>query len=208
MPSIPEFLIYFSLALGYSFIGSMPPATGNILTIQLSITKGIKSALLFAFGEVIFEFIYGYLAWRISDFIADKNQYDLHLKLIAIPVFLIMSAYFFFNKKNMETEPDVKLQKSFSYGLLIGLLNPLAIPFWVYNISLFFSNGWVQKDSSYYWFFLAGIPTGSFLLLMVYAFLGKGIKSILKFRIEILNRIIAMAFLLLAIIQTILLVTD
>ncbi|HWZ22836.1 MAG TPA: LysE family transporter [Cytophagaceae bacterium] len=203
--NIPDFIIYFSLALTYSFFGSMPPATGNLLTIQLSITRGLKAALIFALGEVIIEFIYGYVAWLISDFITEKTNYDFHLKVIAIPIFLIMALYFFISKKPIEKETEIKQNRNFIYGLLIGVLNPLAIPFWVVNISYFFSNDWIKKDSSDFWFFIAGIPVGSFLLLFVYALLGKKIYSILKFRIELLNRVIAIIFILLAVLQTILL---
>ncbi len=202
--AIPEFLLYFFIAVGYSFIGSMPPATGNLLTIQLSITKGLKAALLFALGEVIIEFIYGYISWEISCFISDKNKYDLHLNIISIPVFLVMAFYFLFNKQLIKQEPEIKVTRNFSYGLLIGVLNPLAIPFWIYNISLFFSTDLLKKDSPNFWYFLAGIPIGSFLLLYIYALLGKKMHSILKFRIEVLNRIIAIAFFLLAIIQFVL----
>ena len=183
----------------------MPPATGNLLTIQLSITRGLKAALIFALGEVIIEFIYGYVAWLISDFITEKTNYDFHLKVIAIPIFLIMALYFFISKKPIEKETEIKQNRNFIYGLLIGVLNPLAIPFWVVNISYFFSNDWIKKDSSDFWFFIAGIPVGSFLLLFVYALLGKKIYSILKFRIELLNRVIAIIFILLAVLQTILL---
>ena len=200
---IPEIIVFFSLAAGYSFVGSMPPAPGNLITIQLSITKGIRAALLFAFGEVIFEFIFGYISWEIASFIADKNKYNLHLSAIAIPVFLIMAFYFLFNKKSEKQATQLKNTKSFYYGLLIGLLNPLAIPFWVYTISLFFSNGQIEKESPYYWYFLAGIPIGSFALLALYALLGEKIQSIMKFRIELLNRIIAILFFLMALLQTI-----
>ena len=203
--NLPDFIAYFFLALGYSFFGSMPPATGNLLTIQLSISRGLKAALVFALGEILFEFIYGYIAWIISDFITDSTQYDFHLNIIAIPIFLILSIYFFLNKKPVENETEIKLNKNFSYGLLIGFLNPLAIPFWVVNISYFFSNGWLKKDSPDFWFFIVGIPVGSFLLLFCYALLGKKIYSILKFKIEILNKAIAIVFFLLAVIQTILL---
>ena len=203
--AIPELVLYFFIALGYSFIGSMPPAPGNLLTIQISIIKGLKSALLFAFGEVILEFIYGYFAWKIAFFIADKNQYDLHLNIIAIPIFIGLAIYFFFNKAIVNKDPSIKMERNFAYGLFIGVLNPLAIPFWVYNISLLFSTGVLKKETSNYWYFLAGIPIGSFLLLMIYASLGKFMHSILAFKIELLNRIIAFAFSILAIAQTVLL---
>ncbi len=202
--AIPDFVIYFSLALGYSFFGSMPPATGNLITIQLSITRGLKAALIFAFGEVILELIYGYIAWVISDFISDKNNYDLHLNIIAIPIFLILGIYFLLNRKPVKEETELKTYKNFTYGLFIGLLNPLAIPFWVVNISYFFSNGWIKKDSPDLWFFIAGIPIGSFLLLMIYALLGTKIYSIFKFRIELLNRTIGVIFLLMGVIQAVL----
>jgi hypothetical protein len=73
----------------------------------------------------------------------------------------------------------------------------------IFYFSYFYSNGWIKQDSPYLYFLLAGIPLGSFLLLTTYAVLGKKIATILKFRIELLNRSIAFVFLLMALLQTI-----
>jgi threonine/homoserine/homoserine lactone efflux protein len=203
--AVPDPIFYFLLALGYSFLGSIPPAPGNLITIQLSISRGLKAALLFVLGEIILELIFGYIAWIISIYIADKTKYDLPLNIIAVPIFLALGIYFFLNKKTVKRKTELKSNKNFSYGLLIGLLNPLAIPFWVVNISYFFSNGWLKKESPDLWFFIMGIPIGSFLLLFFYAFLAKKIDSIFKFRIEFLNRTIGAVFILMGVLQLILL---
>jgi threonine/homoserine/homoserine lactone efflux protein len=205
---IPDFIIYFFLAVAFSFFGSIPPATGNLITIQTSITKGVKAALIFALGEVIIELLYGYISLEISNIIAQVEGDDFYLKIIVIPIFAALSAYYFLNKKGVEKETKINYKTNFYYGLLIGLLNPLAIPYWIFYFSYFYSNGWIKQDSPYLYFLLAGIPVGSFLLLTTYALLGKKIASVLKFRIEILNRSIAFIFLLMAFLQTIQLLID
>jgi threonine/homoserine/homoserine lactone efflux protein len=205
---LPDFIAYFFLAVAFSFFGSVPPATGNLITIQTSITKGIKAALIFALGEVIIELIYGYISLEISNLIAQVEGDDFYLKIIVIPIFAALSAYYFLNKKTVEKEARINYKTSFYYGLLIGLLNPLAIPYWIFYFSYFYSNGWIKQDSPYLYFLLVGIPVGSFLLLTTYAVLGKKIATVLKFRIELLNKSIAFVFLLMALLQTIQLLID
>jgi threonine/homoserine/homoserine lactone efflux protein len=204
---MPDYITYFALAVAFSFFGSIPPATGNLITIQISITKGIKTALIFALGEVMMEFGYGYLSLKISDLIAQIEGKDFYLKLIVIPVFLVLAIYYFLNKQKVTEEPTINYKANFAYGLLIGLLNPLAIPYWIFYFSLFFSNNWITKEGPQ-WALLAGIPVGSFLLLTVYALLGKKISGLFKFRIELLNRSIAIIFLLMAVLQSIQLLTE
>jgi threonine/homoserine/homoserine lactone efflux protein len=205
---LPDFITYFFLAVAFSFFGSIPPATGNLITIQTSITKGIKASLIFALGEVIIELIYGYISLEISNLIAQVEGDDFYLKIIVIPIFAALSAYYFLNKKTVEKEARINYKTNFYYGLLIGLLNPLAIPYWIFYFSYFYSNGWIKQDSPYLYFLLAGIPVGSFLLLTTYAALGKKIVTVLKFRIELLNKSIAFVFLLMALLQTIQLLID
>lgn len=199
MFSLPSHISYFLLAVAFSFFGSIPPATGNLITVQVAVTKSIRAALIFALGEVILEFIYGYFALKISDFIAETKANERYLNMAVVPVFLSLSVYYFLNKKKINQEElRVNYKASFLYGLLIGLLNPLALPYWIFYFSYFYSNGWIEQNNPAQWALLAGIPAGSFLLLTVYAFLGKKIMTLFKLRIEALNRSIALIFLLLA----------
>jgi threonine/homoserine/homoserine lactone efflux protein len=202
---LPDFFTYFFLASVFSFFGSMPPASGNLITIQLSLTKGLRVALLFALGEVLVEALYGIIALKISDWITHKTGLDFYLRIIIIPIFIGLSIFYFLNKKGAEKETSLKNKTSFLYGILIGFLNPLAIPYWIFYFSYFYSNKWIKQESPYVWALIAGIPVGSFLLLLLYSLAGKKISSVIQFKIELLNRSIAFVFLLIAVIQIILL---
>ncbi len=205
---MPDYISYFLLAVAFSFFGSIPPATGNLVTIQISITKSIKAALIFALGEVIIELFYGYISLKISDFIAQTEGKDFYLKIAVIPIFTALSIFYFLSKKRVKEETEINYKTNFVYGLMIGLLNPLAIPYWIFYFSYFYSNGWIKNDSPHQWALLAGIPVGSFLLLSLYSFLGKKIFTLFSFRIELLNRSIAVVFLAMALLQTIQLLID
>ncbi|HVD97249.1 MAG TPA: LysE family transporter [Cytophagaceae bacterium] len=195
---MPDYIIYFFIAAAFSYIGSVMPASGNLITIQISLSKGLKAALLFALGEVIMECIYGYVSLKISDLIAQNALNEKYLNMIVVPVFLSLAVYYFFNKKKVEEQPEKNYRANFLYGLLIGFLNPLAIPFWVFYFSYFYSNNWVVENSPYEWALVAGIPVGSFTLLLTYSLLARKVSRLFQFRIELFNKGIAVVFFLLA----------
>ena len=54
----------------------------------------------------------------------------------------------------------------FRRGLLISILNPLAIPFWIGVTAFLQYEGWIDLDNSNMYIYVAGISTGTFLLLL------------------------------------------
>jgi len=57
-------------------------------------------------------------------------------------------------------------------GVLIGLTNPLAIPFWLAVTAYLQSMDWLSLPANSYLIYLAGISSGKFLLLMLLTVFG------------------------------------
>src|SRR6187402_1504484 len=81
---------HFFLGFIVSFIGSIPPASINLLVIKVASTKGLKKALAFSGGAVFIEFVYSFIAILCSGYMLDHMPIGQLIELIAIPVFLLL----------------------------------------------------------------------------------------------------------------------
>ena len=97
-------------------------------------------------------------------------------KWIAIGLFLVLGLVFWLRKPVAdEAEKKVRKGGSFMQGLLVSMLNPQAIPFWIFVLTFL--------ESSYSWsitsmlplqeviVFLLGVALGKFAALAVFAVL-------------------------------------
>ena len=63
-------------------------------------------------------------------------------------------------------------------GILMGILNPLAIPYWVGITAYLRSQGWINLSTSTgLHLYLCGIVVGAFLLLALLAYLSKKVMQ-------------------------------
>jgi len=200
-------IVAFShLLLGFivSFIGSIPPASINLLVIKIASTKGIKKALAFAAGAVFVEFVYSFIAILFSKYLLENQSINQTIQLVAIPVFLLLGCLSLFKRSKPEDVTEIEKGNEFVNGLFMGLINPLQIPFWMGYSSYFISIGWLKEDFLLITIFVIGIVLGTFLLLFIFAFYSKkwfyeNNKS--NWNGNMINKIIGWIFITLAIVQ-------
>ena len=75
-----------------------------------------------------------------------------------------------------------KFQESgFRRGIILSILNPLAMPFWIAVTAYLSVQGWiVLPDNSHLHSYLFGISLGAFALLILVAYLAKRMVLLLK----------------------------
>lgn len=200
---------HFFLGFVVSFLGTIPPAGINLVTIKIAATKGVRKAIEFAIGAVIIEFFYSYIAILFSNYLTYNKPLTQLIQLIAIPIFLLLSFLYFRQKSAAENnlneveESSVKEKNTFVQGLAIGIMNIIQIPFWLAYGTYFISIHWLETDAPYLLVFVAGICCGSFALLTLAAYYSKKWFSEAGWaNPKTFNKILAGIFLLLALIQT------
>ena len=121
----------FFLAFGISYLGSIPPGVLNLTVIDISMRRAMKHAFLFALAAALIEFIQGFIALQFSDYLAVHSEVEFYIQLFVIPVFIGLGIAYLL-KKNPPSH-DVKEDNSntFIKGMLLSVVNPLAIPFWL-----------------------------------------------------------------------------
>jgi len=169
------------IAFVVSYIGSIPPGTINVSVMQLSILKKHRAAIFFAFAASLTEFIYAGITVQFHIFLnthpAISNYFKIvtSLALIALGLWNILS-----NKTTSSIEIDTKLsgRHGFLRGLVLGILNPMTVPFWL-AITTYLENDKLINVSAFgFWAYLIGLSTGTFCLLLTVDALGKRFTKI------------------------------
>ncbi len=199
---------HFLIGMVVSFIGSIPLGSVNLSVLQTTLDRGIKAGLIFALGATIVELVYSYIAIKFSAYLLANRDVELYIQLVAIPTFVILSLYSFNKKSRPADKPKVAGNKksNFFKGVLIGLVNPLQIPFWVAYGTYMLSNNWIKNDSALLNFFVLGIICGTSLLLTLVVLGGNKLDKQFNLTRYNMDKAIGILFMGLAVFQTVKLV--
>lgn len=168
----------FLVGLVFSFLGSIPPGTLNILVLQLGLENKIRTALRFALAVAIVEYPYAWIAVEFEDWITssplvlDNFQLTGATVMTAIGVFSLWAA-------RKPSEFSVRFQQSgFRRGLILSILNPQAIPFWIAVTAYLKIEGWIDLTTplrlhSY----VFGTSVGVMILLTILAVMARRVSS-------------------------------
>ncbi len=139
----------FIVGAAMSFLGSLPPGTLNVLVLQMGLERKVKQAMRFALAVAIVEYPYAWIAVKFEHYITSAPQLVKYfhltgaLVMITIGIFNLISA-------QKPTELTVKFQESgFVKGLILSLLNPQAIPFWVAVTAYLKIQHWIELSTPF-----------------------------------------------------------
>jgi len=180
-------VINFFVALFFSFIGSIPPATINLLAVQLGFEDKFKIAVRLAIGASIIEYFYAWIAVKFEAVIVSMPVIANNFLLITGIVMLTLGIITLRVANKPSTRSKAFNDSGFRRGVILGILNPLAIPYWI---------GWTASLESQHWIdlstipllhsYLLGVLLGGLLLLISVAYLSK--KLISRFQHSVLLR--------------------
>ena len=108
--------------------------------------------------------------------------------------------YLFFQNDNVEQKKKEGIS-SFGKGIMLSLINPLAIPFWVAWGTVAHANGWLILKNVPITIFVLGISISSFVTLMLFAFFAKLVAAKMQKLNRWMNEIIGIVLLLLGFYQ-------
>ncbi len=171
-------LLNFFVAFFFSFIGTIPPGTLNINILQLGLEAKIGLAWRFAIAAALVEYPYAWIAVRFENLITSSPLILENIQLITAVVMTVLGILTLWSARRPSTFSKSFYQSGFRRGLLLGILNPLALPFWVGTIAYLNGQGWINLTTSpRLHAFLAGVSLGALALLMILAYLAKGVVS-------------------------------
>ncbi len=171
-----EAILSFAIAFAFSFIGTLPPGTINLTIIQLGLEKKAGVALRLALAAALVEYPYAWLAIEFQELITSSPAITDNFELISA---VVMTSFGVLNlwsqSRTNQSAMAKKFQESgFRRGLILGILNPLALPFWVAMTAYIKSQGWTDlSTNTELHAYLVGVSAGGFALLTIFTFLAR-----------------------------------
>lgn len=153
-----------------SFVGSIPPGTLNLLVLQLGLENKFRAALRFALAVAIVEYPYAWIAVAFEGWVTSSPLVQDNFKLLAAAVMVILGLLGLWTAR-APSSATVKLQESgFVRGLILSLLNPQAIPWWIGMTAYLKAQGWIFLDTPFRLHaYVLGTSVGALVLLTLVA---------------------------------------
>ncbi|MBV6641885.1 MAG: LysE family transporter [Cyclobacteriaceae bacterium] len=174
-------MLVFLVAFIVSYMGSIPPGTINISTMQLAIQGKRRAAVFLSLAASLVEFIYAGITVRFQLILSESDWFTDHFYIItAIPMVVLGVANLWTSSdsKSFLTKVKATGRSGFKRGLVLGLLNPLTLPYWLTVTAYLQTHKLISLDGALFWYYLIGISVGTFLLLITIILLGKKFSNI------------------------------
>jgi threonine/homoserine/homoserine lactone efflux protein len=168
----------FFVAFLFSFIGTIPPGSLNLIILQLGFQKKVNIAWRFALAACLVEYPYAWLAVKFEALITSSPLIVRHAELIAAIIMSSLGAFNLISAKNPSKFSEKFNQSGFRRGLVLSVLNPLILPFWVGTTAYLKGMKWIDLSSNARLHaYLIGISMGTLALCVLIIYLAKRIVS-------------------------------
>jgi threonine/homoserine/homoserine lactone efflux protein len=187
------FLTFF-IGLIANFVGYVPPGNINLSLVQIAINRGVKQALQFIIAFSCVEFFFTYFIMNAADWLSQQLNLSTIIDWVMVVLFGIMGAITWIHRKKVpETKKDSD-RDSIKYGILLGFLNPVQIPFWMITGTYLITHEWIETGRLASIIFSLGSAAGAFLCLFIYAKSARYVQSKLDISNKAINTGIAVLF--------------
>lgn len=173
-----EVLFTFAVAFFLSFIGTIPPGTLNLTIIQLGLNHRINIAWRMAIAAALIEYPYAWLAIEFQELITKSSIITSNFKLLTGIVMILLGAFSLWSSRKPSKLSHRFQESGFRKGIVLGLLNPLAVPFWMAMTAYSKSHGWIDLSTRVeVHAYLLGVSAGTLVLFMLLAYLARMVVS-------------------------------
>lgn len=160
-----------------SFLGGVAFGPINLSVVDITLKKNRRSAISFCAAAASVEIIQAFIAVMFGKLISRKIEEFPELKLLVIVFFVILGLYFILKEDKPTAELSTKKNSSnFVNGFIVAILNPQAIPYWIFVLAYLKSANVLYLNSWYFVLFLVGVSLGKFLILNLYSRLSEFIN--------------------------------
>lgn len=193
------FLTFF-LGISCNAIGYIPPGNINLSAVQITLNKGLKQAYYFivAFSSVEILFTFGVM--RFVQWLSNTINLTQYIDMAMILVFSVLGIITWRSRKQMPNTEQSNTD-SIRYGLLLGAVNPMQIPFWLFVGTYLMSHDWVQDGFVSLAIFSVGSGIGAGIVLYGFARFAQYIQDRFTLSSYVVNKSIAILFFALSIIH-------
>ncbi|SDM63586.1 lysine transporter LysE [Pedobacter antarcticus] len=186
------FLTFF-LGVILNSLGYIPPGNINLTVVQLTITRGIKQALYFIAAFSVIEVLFTFGVMRFVQWLSSEIEFGNYIDGVMIALFLVLGITTWRSRKEMP-KTDYSNKDSIRYGMLLGVLNPMQIPFWLFVGTYLISHEWIDIGYVSLSVFSVGSGIGAGLALYGFARFAQYIQTKFTLTTYVVNKAIAGLF--------------
>ncbi|MEJ7560847.1 MAG: LysE family transporter [Pedobacter sp.] len=138
-------MLFLTLFLGVilNLIGYIPPGNINLTVVQITITRGIKQALYFIVAFASVEVLFTFGVMRFVQWLSSEIKLGDIIDVVMILMFGVLGVITWRSRKEMP-KADYSKKDSIRYGLLLGVINPMQIPYWLFVGTYLISHEWIS----------------------------------------------------------------
>lgn len=186
------FLTFF-IGIFANFIGYIPPGNINLTLVQITINRGIKQALMFIISFSCVEFFFTYFIMHAAKWLSGQVKLDTIIDWVMVVLFGALGTITWIHRKK-PPETNYSEHESIKYGILLGFLNPMQVPFWMITGTYLITHEWILVGKLALVIFSAGAAAGAFIALFLYAKFAAYIQSKFALSTKFINTGIAILF--------------
>ncbi len=171
-------------------MGSMTPGTINLSVLRTGLEFRPHVGIRMAFAAAIVEYGYAWIAVVFEDIITSTPIVIRYFHLIAAMVMLILGIITITSATTSSFAADKFNRSGFRRGILLGILNPLAMPYWIGITAYLKSQQWITISSTWELHaYLLGVSGGVFSLLLLVTFAARQLSLLLTRHATLLKKI-------------------
>jgi threonine/homoserine/homoserine lactone efflux protein len=190
-------VLTFFLGLLANFIGYVPPGNVNLTLVRITINRGFKEALRFITAFSVVEFFFTFFIMNAAKWLSAQVHLDVVIDWVMFALFFTLGTITWLNR-NKPPETKYANHASIKYGLLLGFINPMQVPFWMICGTYLITHEWILDGTLALIIFSLGSAGGSFLCLFLYAKLALYTQNKFALSTKMINTAVAILFFALA----------
>jgi threonine/homoserine/homoserine lactone efflux protein len=194
----------FLSAFFISFTGSLPVGTLNVSVADLSINMGGAAALQFGIGAMLVEVVVVRIALVTVRKLEGLHRLLWFFKILTCAIILLVAAFSLEAAWHMR-KPGVAIpfagHMPFVSGLLLSLINPLHLPFWMGWTAVLKTRKILTDSKKDYNLFVMAIGCGTSLAFLTYGVTGTLLIMFLRMNQNLFNWMVGLVLLVTGLVQ-------
>ncbi|WP_158827231.1 LysE family transporter [Mucilaginibacter lacusdianchii] len=186
------FLTFF-LGLIANFTGYIPPGNINLSLVQLTINRGMRQALRFIIAFSSVEFFFTFFIMQAAKWLSEQPHVETIIDWVMVVLFTTLGTITWLNR-NKPPKAKYSDREAIRYGILLGFINPMQIPFWMIAGTYLLAHQWILPGLWALGVFSLGSASGAFLCLYAYARSAQYVQSKFELSTKAINTSIALLF--------------
>jgi len=188
-------MIFLTFFIGViaNALGYIPPGNINLTLVKITINRGFKQAMMFIISFSAVEFFFTLFIMHAAKWLATQVKLDMVIDWIMLVLFTLLGIITWVHR-NKPPKANYSERASIRYGIILGIVNPVQVPFWMITGTYLITHEWIVVGQIALIIFSVGAAAGAFLALFMYAKFAQYIQSKFALSTKLINTSIAILF--------------